>query len=77
MGIKLTKTVKILLIANFVAFIVQHTSDQYLGGNFTGLFGLVPAGFVLKFRVWQIFTYAFLHGDVMHLFLNLLLLPFI
>lgn len=77
MPVRITPAVKALLIANFVMFIVQQTADQFLGGNLTGLLGLVPAGFVLDFRVWQIFTYAFLHGDVLHLFLNLMMLAFI
>ena len=74
---KLTKAVKILLIANFAVFIIQHTADRFFGGNFIGTFGLVPSEFVLHFHVWQIVTYAFLHGDIMHLFLNLLMLLFI
>ena len=74
---KLTRSVKFLLVANFAVFLIQHISDRFLGGNFIGVFGLVPAGFVLDFRLWQIVTYAFLHGDVMHLFLNLLMLLFI
>ena len=77
MPIRLTRAVKILLIANFVAFIIQQTADQFMGGNLIGWLGLVPYAFVFEHRFWQIFTYAFLHGDVMHLFLNLLMLAFI
>src|SRR4051794_15813737 len=77
MPIRLTKAVKVLLITCFVVFLVQQTADQFMGGNVTYWLGLVPSEFVLKFRFWQIFTYAFLHGDVMHLFLNLMMLAFI
>jgi membrane associated rhomboid family serine protease len=77
MPIRLTKAVKILLIACFATFIVQQTGDQFLGANFTSWFGLSPSGFVLQHRFWQLFTYAFLHGDIMHLFLNLMMLAFI
>ena len=40
-------------------------------------FGLVPYQFFYHHRYWQVFTYAFLHGDVMHLFFNLIMLAFI
>ncbi len=77
MPIRLTSAVKALLIACFVVFIVQQTADQYFGANLLGGLGLVPAGIILEYRFWQLFTYPFLHGDVMHLFLNLMLLVFI
>lgn len=77
MQIRLTKAVKALLIACFSAFIIQQTADQFFGANLLGWLALVPSGFVIDHRLWQIFTYAFLHGDVMHLFLNLMMLTFI
>ncbi len=77
MSFRLTSTLKILLAANLFVFILQHTVDRFLGGNFSGIFGLVPARVVLDGHLWQIFTYSFLHGDVTHLFLNLLMLVFI
>lgn len=77
MPIRLTRAVKALMIACFAAFLVQQTADQFLGGNLLEWFGLTPSAFLLKGRVWQLFTYAFLHGDVMHLFLNLMMLAFI
>jgi membrane associated rhomboid family serine protease len=77
MPIQLTRTIKILLAANLVVFVLQHTVDQFFGGNFDGIFGLVPSAFVMKFQVWQVLTYTFLHGDVIHLFLNLMVLAFV
>lgn len=77
MYVRLTRAVKAIMIACFVAFVVQNTADQFFGGNLLSIFALVPNGFLLEFRFWQIFTYPFLHGDVMHLFLNLLMLAFI
>jgi membrane associated rhomboid family serine protease len=77
MPIRLTPAVKALLIACFAAFVVQHVADQFMGGNLLGTFALVPAAFVNGHQFWQIFTYAFLHADVMHLFLNLMMLAFI
>ena len=75
--IRLTPVVKFLLISCLVAFLIQQTADQFLGGNLTSLFGLVPAHAVFHFYLWQLGTYAFLHGDVLQLFLNLLMLVFI
>src|SRR4051812_33401061 len=77
MPIRLTKTVKILIISCFVIFIIQQAGDQWFGAGITAWLGLSPAGFVIQHRFWQLFTYAFLHGDVMHLFLNLMMLAFI
>jgi len=77
MPIRLTPAVKALLVACFAMFIVQQTADQFMGADLLGSLGLVPSSFVFDFKIWQIFTYAFLHADVMHLFLNLLMLAFI
>ena len=76
MQIQLTKGVKWILISCFAAFVVQQTSDQFFDGNLLNWFALVPSGFMIGHRVWQIITYSFLHADVMHLFLNMLMLAF-
>ena len=76
MPIRLTPAVKVLLIACLAFFVIQHTADQFFGMNLLGLFALVPSSFVNHFAIWQLFTYPFLHGDVMHLFLNLIMLAF-
>ena len=36
--------------------------------------GLVPYATVFGFRVWQPFTYIFLHGGILHILFNLLYL---
>ncbi len=77
MQIRLTRAVKGLVIACFAAFFIQQTADQFFGGNILSWFGLIPAGVIIDHRFWQVFTYAFLHGDVMHLFLNMVMLVFI
>jgi membrane associated rhomboid family serine protease len=77
MPVRLTPTVKAIAILCFVAFLVQQTADQFFGGNVLAWLGLVPAAVVNHFRVWQLVTYAFIHGEVMHLFFNLLMLVFI
>ena len=77
MSIRLTPAVKAILIICFAAFVIQQTGDQFLGTHLVDLFGLIPRELLLYHRYWQVLTYAFLHGDVMHLFFNLLLLAFI
>ncbi len=77
MPIRITPAVKVLLIALFAAFIIQHSVDQFMGGNLLSYFALIPSGFVNDLRLWQIVTYSFLHADVLHLFLNLMMLAFI
>lgn len=77
MQFRLTPAVKIILIACFGVFLLQQGIDMAANGAFTGAFGLVPEAVVNRLWVWQILTYAVLHGDVSHLFLNLLMLAFI
>ena len=76
MPIRLSDTLKKLLITYVVVFIIQHAVDKFMGGNFAGWFALIPNQ-VLHGKIWQIFTYGFLHADVMHLLLNGLVLAFI
>jgi len=71
-GIGLTPTpmVKRLLIANVVVFGLQLV----LGDFMLDWFAFQPRQLV--FRPWGPFTYMFLHGDLMHLFGNMLFLFF-
>ncbi|OFZ22431.1 MAG: hypothetical protein A2X94_01230 [Bdellovibrionales bacterium GWB1_55_8] len=77
MQLRLTKAVKLIAIICFAMFVIQQTADQFFGANLLRWFALVPSALMLDYRFWQVFTYAFLHGDVMHLFLNLMMLVFI
>ncbi len=77
MQMRLSPTVKVLLIACFIAFLVQQTVDQFFGGHLLGFFGLVPRGFVFQGKIWQLFTYAFIHSDPIHLVLNMMMLAFV
>jgi membrane associated rhomboid family serine protease len=65
----MTPAVKQLLIANVGVFLLQWI--------FTGLhtwFGLTPRSVFEQFYVWQLFTYLFLHADILHLLFNMLAL---
>jgi membrane associated rhomboid family serine protease len=54
-----------LLIANVVVFLLQQSAGL-------GMFALwPPAGFGSRFEPWQLVTYGFLHGDLMHIVFNM------
>ena len=55
-----------LLLINVAAFCI----DIFVGPWFTRLLALWPIGF--GFAPWQLVTYAFLHGSIMHLGFNML-----
>ncbi len=76
MQLRITETVKRLLIVYLVIFVIHHAIDQFFGGHFASWFALIPNS-VFHGSVWQLFTYGFLHAGVMHLVLNLLILAFI
>src|SRR5499433_402136 len=76
----ITPGVKLLLIANCAVFLLQvfiyylyNDQTQY---RFELWFGLVPAGVFPGLRIWQPFTYLFLHDvtDFLHIMLNMLTL---
>ncbi len=69
-GGNVTPAVKFLLIVNTAVFILQLFLDQYI----TWLFGLVPRLVWQDFYLWQLFTYQFLHGGLLHLLFNMLAL---
>src|SRR2546423_5962604 len=64
-----------LLIANFAAFMLQMIADPLIVAYFA-LWPLntsgAPAG--PGFQPWQVITYSFLHGNLMHLLFNMLAL---
>jgi len=65
-----------LIVANAVVFILQGAAWDTLMLNFA----LWPAGASVaspegaEFQLWQLITYSFLHGGLMHLLLNMLAL---
>jgi membrane associated rhomboid family serine protease len=72
--IRLTPLIKQFLVAIAIVFFVQLVIGA---GALESWFGLVPDGFVNHGRIWQIFTYPFLHHDLSHFVLNALMLAFI
>ena len=65
-----TKVVRWLLILNGVIFVLQRIFlNQHLN-----VFGLVPSAFLGRGFIWQIVTYMFFHGSVLHILFNMLFL---
>lgn len=63
-------TLAIILIT-----IAAHFLVTFLNIN-KAFFGLNVIGFVYKHYVWQVITYMFVHGDISHVFFNMLALFF-
>jgi len=68
--LNVTQTGKYLIGVIFAVFLVQQFSDQYFGIPFTATFGMIPAS-ILHYKIWQFFTYSFLHASIGHLIFNL------
>jgi len=75
-----TSAVKFLLIANVAVFIFEALLFRFSGRlayeDLLKLFGLVPAGVFPGLRIWQPFTYLFLHdvGSIWHILMNMFML---
>src|SRR6266567_5464358 len=75
-----TPGVKLLLIANFAVFIFEALLYRYSGPSayveLLKWFGLVPAGVIPGLRIWQPFTYLFLHdvNSIWHILMNMFML---
>ncbi len=80
--------IKNLLIINVVVFLIQTLGGQVMVGNgmtfsdiLTRYFALIPIGGIdvgpfthWSFYPWQLITYQFMHGGLMHIFFNLFVL---
>src|SRR5271167_419231 len=70
--------IKTICIACVAVFLLQELSALLFheaGVRFWTLgLGLVPYAAVFGFRIWQPFTYIFLHGGILHILFNLLYL---
>ncbi|HEX9970829.1 MAG TPA: rhomboid family intramembrane serine protease [bacterium] len=62
--------VKYIIFATGLVFVLQTIS----GSKLIAWFGLHPIDVYREFRIWQLITYIFLHGDFIHILLNMLIL---
>jgi membrane associated rhomboid family serine protease len=69
-GGPLTPAVKYLIIANVAAFVLQKIAPVFT----REWFALYPPAVKESFLVWQLATYLFMHGGLLHLGFNMLAL---
>jgi rhomboid family protein len=74
----ITPGVQWLLIANVAVYIFEVLLQTFSGPSayvwFIGHFGLVPSAVVPGLRIWQPFTYLFLHENFWHILTNMFVL---
>jgi membrane associated rhomboid family serine protease len=71
-GGPMTPMVKRLMIINAAVFLIQKFVELAMPGLMEANFGLSHIGLLHEFKLWQLFTYMFLHGSWMHIIFNLL-----
>jgi membrane associated rhomboid family serine protease len=75
---RLPAVTKALLIANVLIFLLQEFAKISILEDIFALWPIVPAADLPpgahSFMPWQLLSYAFLHGDLGHVFFNLLAL---
>jgi membrane associated rhomboid family serine protease len=66
----LTPAVKNIIFANAIIFLIKYLNINlyyYLTANFA----LHAYDVIYQFKIWQLVTYMFLHGDFWHIFFNM------
>ena len=75
----ITPGVKLIVLVCTGVFLFQALVSLIAGPltayhQITQRFGLIPSAVIPGLRIWQPFTYIFLHGDIWHILINLLML---
>jgi len=72
------RAIKTICLVCIAVFFLQQLSQLLFRGAavrfWLDWFGLVPYAVVHGFRIWEPFTYIFLHGGILHILFNLLYL---
>ena len=72
---RMTSAVMMIMIACAVIFLMQVIVEKSAGGTLNVIFGL-HLSTLLRGFVWQPVTYIFLHGSLIHILMNMLILYF-
>ncbi len=70
---KTPKTIKVIIYVNVIVYIASFISERF-GLDLSLIFGATPVLIIEKYFLWQLFTYMFVHANIFHLLLNLLML---
>jgi membrane associated rhomboid family serine protease len=71
-GSGLTRAVKYLLIANVVIYFLE----LFIGDFLIAYFSIIPVLVYQGFQIWRVVSYMFLHSNLPHVFINMLILFF-
>ena len=63
-----------LLLANIAIFLIQFFAGRGLLGDLFEMLVLRPSDVVTRLWIWQLASYLFLHGGIMHILWNMLAL---
>jgi membrane associated rhomboid family serine protease len=69
-----TRAVRAIIIANIAVFFLQIITGLFAPNLMESYFGLIPFNINHSFMIWQFMTYMFLHGGVIHILFNMLML---
>jgi len=70
----LTRVTKALIITCVSVYLIDFVLIHLGIFNLSEIFGLVPLYVIERLWVWQTVTYIFLHGNLLHILLNMLIL---
>lgn len=62
----------VLILINIITFAIFSFFRMLRLWQLENYFALIPPLIIHKKMFWQVFTYQFLHGDIWHLFFNML-----
>jgi membrane associated rhomboid family serine protease len=73
-NVGMTDAVKWLIIANVIAFLLQRIGVLLGGVDYVGVFFGLNRTLVFRGMIWQPVTYMFLHGNLLHILINMFVL---